>query len=210
MLLCRLDVSAEVRSDILELGLRRHLSGPSTNSIISTIVQIGPRQQAYVSLQGCSGCVEGRCAPGCRVELLRRTIRAAYGAAGTLHLCSALADRPYRTLVIARPGTNAEPLTSRLLHSYKEARLMLHWCGGRNAQLTQSALLLTDADAHTTLSHLRDAGWLARSLPTYPKVVRFMSQPRSLPLPSTQGSYTPTLLSASARAPAISSTVMIG
>jgi hypothetical protein len=56
----------------LAAGLRLHLAhAPLT----STLVQIGDPQRAYVALDGCGGCLRGRCEPGCRVELLRRLLR---------------------------------------------------------------------------------------------------------------------------------------
>ena len=192
-MLYRLDVSGELHPEVLELGLRRHLSGKSANYLTNTVVQIGSRQQAYVSLPGCNGCTEGRCLPGCRVELLRRTLCAACGASSALLWCKGLADRPYRTVVIARPGPSAEPLQATLLHLYQEARLILHWSGGRTQQLAQTVLLLTDANSFVTLSHVHDFGWSAHSFPFSAKVMRFINHPRLLSLLSTRGPYTPVL-----------------
>ena len=61
----------------LALGLRAHLLG---DGLCSAVVQIGPGQRSYLALHGCEGCAHSRCLPGCRVVLMRRTLRATMGA----------------------------------------------------------------------------------------------------------------------------------
>ena len=43
--------------DRLEQGLRLHLQHAELTAVL---MRIGDQQQAYVALQGCAGCVQGR------------------------------------------------------------------------------------------------------------------------------------------------------
>ena len=196
MLLYRLDLAQILRPDALDLGLRRHLQSNGANLLISTVMQIGQRQQAYVSLFGCAGCRDGRCAPGCRVELLRRTLRAAYGPTAAVNPCVALAQRPYQTIAVARPGPTSQPLTPAFVHRYGEARLMVHWQGERKEGIyTNSAILLTDADATRTRQDMADLGWACRVFPAHPLLFRFIGVPRPMPVPfHCSGAFSPVLL----------------
>jgi hypothetical protein len=108
--------------EALRTGLRRHLGAAW---LVTCLVQIGERQQAYVGLEGCPGCLSSRCEAGCRVEALRRTLRAASSALTLSAVRRGLAERPYTRAVVALPTRRAEPLTGDLLQPWPEARLTI-------------------------------------------------------------------------------------
>ena len=121
------------------------------------------QQQAYVSLQGCEGCVHGRCTPGCYVELLRRLLRVCFDAC-TLHpVAGGLATRPYRRAALAWPTAKTAPLADLSLTPWPEARLIVHWHG--RGQLSCAALLSVGADGPEPAAALRAANWQAWALP---------------------------------------------
>jgi hypothetical protein len=146
----------------LAAGLRLHLAhAPLT----STLVQIGDVQRAYVALDGCGGCLRGRCEPGCRVELLRRLLRASLDGATLQAVLRGLAARLYTRVALAWPGRNAHPLAGDILAAWEEARLSIHWQRGPRATITASALLANGAGEGDPARVLAEHGWNALPLP---------------------------------------------
>jgi hypothetical protein len=146
----------------LAAGLRLHLAhAPLT----STLVQIGDTQRAYVALDGCGGCLRGRCEPGCRVELLRRLLRASLGGASLQAVPRGLAARPYTRVALAWPGRNTRPLAGDFLAAWEEARLSIHWQRGPRATITASALLAAGAGEGDPARILTELDWNALPLP---------------------------------------------
>ena len=145
----------------LEQGLRLHLGHTELTTVL---MQIGDQQQAYLSVPGCEGCAQGRCLPGCYVELLRRLVRVCFDA-GTLHaVAGGLAKRPYHRAVLAWPTAKAAPLASISLADWPEARLIVQWRGG-GQQVACVALLAVGADGPDPAAALRAGGWQAWTLP---------------------------------------------
>jgi hypothetical protein len=146
----------------LAAGLRLHLAhAPLT----STLVQIGDVQRAYVALDGCGGCLRGRCEPGCRVELLRRLLRASLDGATLQTVPRGLAACPYARVALAWPGRNARPPAGAILAAWEEARLSIHWQRGPRATITVSALLATGVGEGDPARILTELGWNALPLP---------------------------------------------
>lgn len=131
------------RVDTLAEGLRTHLHYADLQT---TLVQINGRQQAYVALAGCAGCVHGRCAVGCRTELLRRLVQGALGLQVQFQLVrKGLARRPYRQALFLWPTGAARPIDAGLLRDVAEVRLTLHWSHRRlfRERMAVAGLLLS-------------------------------------------------------------------
>ena len=165
--------------DRLEQGLRLHLQHAELTAVL---MRIGDQQQAYVALRGCAGCVQGRCVPGCYVELLRRLLRAC--DAGTLHaVAGGLAKRLYRRVALAWPTAKAEPLDCLSLAPWPEVRACVHWRGTQR-QVACAALLAVGADGPEPSEVLRAVGWRVWTLPASIGTKLANSPiPSSLPLP---------------------------
>lgn len=146
------------RPEALTTGLMRHLR---TSGLVSSLVQIRDRQQAYVSLSGCVGCAHGRCEVGCRVEALRRTLRAAHPMITLTAVPRGMARRPYTRLAVAVPTAQAQPLTGELLHEWAEARLTVAFVPTPWRQLAAGAALYVGAEGASPLARLRTLGWRA-------------------------------------------------
>ena len=140
---------------LLSLGLQRHLQDAA---LMALLVASAGQQRSYVALAGCAGCATRTCHPGCRVESLRRTLRAACGPTSDLHpLVRGLAPRdlPYAVLVL--PNVNAQPFPLTLIAGSPEFQLSLRWAvGARVAGLVQSRQPLPKLPAQ-----LADLGWQA-------------------------------------------------
>jgi hypothetical protein len=161
--LFRLDAAHASDPLALGQGLRRHLA---VAPLLSVLVRIGQREQAYVALEGCGGCAIDRCEPGCRVELLRRTVRSACGASGGLHRApKGLAARPYARVVLARPRNGAQMLGGELLRAFDDARLTLHWhMAPKGPPRLGAALAVGTGGPHPAVA-LRECGWRAWPVP---------------------------------------------
>jgi hypothetical protein len=162
-MLWRLDdvtVDGLTSSEQLAGGLAQHLARSDLHTVL---MQISDRQQAYVGLDGCSGCARGRCEIGCHVDLLRRLLKACGGQAAELRpVVGGLATRRYTRLVVAIPTRRARLLDGELLNAWPEARLTLHWRGVRVA-----ALLLVGADGPGPATIVREWGWRGLSVPVW-------------------------------------------
>jgi hypothetical protein len=113
-------------------ALHTHLAHAPLTSVL---VQIGGAQRLYLALDGCAGCADDRCLPGCRADLLHRALRAR--GAGELSLVpEGLAARPFTSGVLALPQRDAQPLDGALLRPWADARLVLHWGSWRGQTLT--------------------------------------------------------------------------
>jgi hypothetical protein len=146
--------------DTLAAGLRTHLHFADLQT---TLVQIGGRQQAYVALGGCAGCVHGRCVLGCRTELLRRLIQGTLGPQVQLQIVrKGLVRRPYREAWLLCPMPSAEPLDGDALRGLPEARLTLDWSHHPffPEQLTGAGLLLSSVETKLK-AWFRACGWHA-------------------------------------------------
>jgi hypothetical protein len=162
----RVDMTATTTIDHSRLadGLRLHVA----HSPLTTVaMQIADRQQCYVVLDGCPGCLTEQCPIGCRAALFRRLFATCLVG---VDLCAiappqGFARRPYRRGALARPGPDAQSLDTTLLHPWHEARLLVHWTSTKRA-MRSSALLLTSAEAPDPAAQLRAAGWMPLPLST--------------------------------------------
>lgn len=160
--------ATSVRSEALVLGMRRHLDYAP---LYSSLVHINGRQQAYIALEGCPGCVHGRCDVGCRAEALRRTLRAAYGESLSLSIVRrGLAPRPYQRCYVLNPLVVASVplLDGTLVKAWPEARLTLAWNGSVKTKQALSAVLYVGADGPDPCEVVADAGWKAQKRPILP------------------------------------------
>jgi len=181
----------------LEQGLRLHLAH---TTLTSMLMQIGDQQQAYLAVSGCDGCADGRCTPGCYVELLRRLLQVCFDACTLRAVAGGLATRPYRHTVLTWPTPKAESLTNLALAAWPEARLIVHWRGTPH-QLRSAALLAVGADGPDPAAALRAIGWQAWALPrALGAKLTNRAVPPLLPFPRVWR-HVPTLLRPYAAAP---------
>lgn len=151
----QMDIDAPLVADVL----RVHLAHAPLTAVL---MQIGAAQRLYLALDGCPGCADGRCLPGCRADLLRRALRAS--GAGELALVrEGLAARPYAQAVLALPSQDAQPLDGALLSAWSDARLILHWRTWTGDMLAATALLLT-GEGPDPLAVVRACRWQAFAL----------------------------------------------
>lgn len=155
--------STVIDHERLAAGLRLHvIHSPLT----SVAMQIGARQQCYVVLDGCAGCLTDQCRIGCRAALFRRLLPTCMVGAD---LCAVaqpqgLVRRRYQRGVLARPGPDARSLDTTLLQPWQEARLLIHWTFSKRA-IRSSALILTSTEAPHPAEQLRVGGWTPIALP---------------------------------------------
>lgn len=151
--------------DALVAGLSNHLAH---DGLASCLVQIGARQRAYVALQGCAGCAMGRCAVGCRVELLRRTLRAALGEQLTLTPVRRGLDLlGYRRILLAWPASaSAGPMGGEILAGWPRARMAIRWRRGEARRRISALVSLGGADGPDVVARLRERGWACLEAPT--------------------------------------------
>ncbi|NTV65694.1 MAG: hypothetical protein HGA65_19475, partial [Oscillochloris sp.] len=161
--LWRLDGALPPHPAVLTDGLRLHLAHAPLTTVL---VQIGDRRQSYVALAGCAGCTYDRCAPGCRVELLRRLLQQIAPAVCLHRVARGLATRPYTRVVLATPGSRPQPLDAALLAAWPEARLILTWRSARG-RLAVGALLAVGADGPSPAVVLRGRGWRTWPMPAH-------------------------------------------
>jgi hypothetical protein len=174
----------------LEQGLRLHLQ---YTELTTVLMQIGVQQQAYVRVGECDGCAQGRCLPGCYVELLRRLLRVCFDACTLQLVAGGLAKRPYGRAVLAWPTANAAPLADLSLTDWSEARLIVQWRGS-SLQIACAALLAVGADGPDPAAVVRAVGWQAWTLPgSLGRQLANSALPPSLPFPRAWP-YAPTLL----------------
>lgn len=148
----------------LVAGLRNHMAH---DGLASCLVQIGAAQRAYVALQGCPGCATGRCSVGCRVELLRRTLRAALGEQVTLTpVKRGLDPLGYRRMLWAWPmSPSAQPLSGELLAGWPRARMAVHWRRGGARRQVSALVCLGGTDGPDMAARLRAHGWASLEAP---------------------------------------------
>jgi hypothetical protein len=144
-------------------GLTLHLRYAD---VLTVLVQIGHHQQAYVVLHGCGSCAQGRCAPGCTADLLRRLLAACFPGATMQLATSGMARRPYERLSVAVPTPATQPLDGTLLHGWNEARVQLLWRGRRRG-VQCAVLLAVGADGPSPAAVLQTHGWQPRPLVTW-------------------------------------------
>lgn len=181
--LWRLDDAAEAtlaRPDRLEQGLRLHLQHTDLTTVL---MRIGAQQQAYLAVQACEGCAQGRCTPGCYVELLRRLLHVCFDAGVLRPVAGGLAKRPYDRVALAWPTAKAALLADVSVSSWQEARLVVHWRGTQR-QISSAALLAVGTDGPDPAQALRSFGWKAWTLPKSLGSKRANSAlPSALPFP---------------------------
>jgi hypothetical protein len=141
--------------------LRVHLAHAELTCVL---VQIGPRQQAYLALRGCAGCSGGRCEPACPRDLLARALTARMPALHFTAVAGGLATRPYSRSALVVPGREARVLDGQLLRHWPEARLVLSWRMVRGT-LMAGAELSVSADGPAPAQQLQASGWQAPRLP---------------------------------------------
>ncbi|HEU5085964.1 MAG TPA: hypothetical protein VFT99_00920 [Roseiflexaceae bacterium] len=159
------DEHALARSDAAALAhsLRRHVRH---TSLVSMVIRIGLRSQAYVAGNECPGCRQGRCMPGCHAELLRRVLASGGLRMAAQPLHHTLAQRPYRRFTLARPARLPQPLAADLVSTWPEARLQVRW-QEHNNRLAAGALLAVGDKGPEPAAVLRAAGWAAFVLPRW-------------------------------------------
>jgi hypothetical protein len=145
---------------LLTDGLALHLQHAPLTSLL---VQRGGQGTAFLALGGCGACPTERCSLTCPAELLRCTLRAAWGPGVRLRpLPDGLLPVPYTRLVLATPTPDAQPLTGDLLQPYAEARLLSHAHQGR-----LGALLAVGADGPDPATVVRARGWQVWPIPPW-------------------------------------------
>ena len=145
-------------------GLRLHVA----HSPLTTVaMQIADRQQCYVVLDGCPGCLTEQCRIGCRAALFRRLLPACIAGVEVCPVAvpQGFARRPYRRGVLAWPGPDAQSLNATLLQPWNEARLIIHWTVVRTT-VRSSALIMISAEDPDPAAQLRAAGWMPLPLST--------------------------------------------
>ena len=158
------DVCADVSAARAMRGaLTQHLMFTPAG-LTSVLVQIGAEQAAYVLASGCAGCPNDQCVAGCRMDLLRRVVKASHPGSGLTLVRRGLLARPYARAVMAWPTSNADVLDADLLAGWSHARLLQHWRGGRGVQST-AVLLAVSADGDDPGGRLRTRGWKTCPLP---------------------------------------------
>jgi hypothetical protein len=177
-------------------GLRLHVA----HSPLTTVaMQIGDRQQYYVVLDGCPGCLTKQCRIGCRAALFRRLFATCMVGVDLSAVAppQGFARRPYRRGALARPGPDAQSLDTTLLHLWNEARLLVQWTSTKRA-MRSSALLLTSEEDLDPAAQLRAAGWMPLPLSTR-LVLRYFqrSMPPLLPWSSATNQCVSLLMPAS-------------
>lgn len=159
----------------LARGLRAHLASVG---LCSAVVQVGAAQRAYLALQGCEGCALDRCLPGCRVGLLRRTLRAALGKDAHLTLIRRGLDPfGYQHFLWAWPaGKDARPLSGEVLVGWPRARVITRWRLGRERWGVGATIALGGERQGPALApRLRELGWTSRPIP--PMLHRWATAP---------------------------------
>lgn len=146
-------------------GLLLHLAHAPLHTLL---IQIAGQQRAYVALDGCDGCLRGRCAPGCRVELLRRLVRAAFDGARLEPVSRGLATRAYCQVALAVPRPLAMPLDGDVLAPWASARLAVRWQGGARGDIVASAVLAAEDAGPSPAARLKAYGWTALPIPLLP------------------------------------------
>lgn len=168
-LLLRLELPHAIHSpadaDALQRGLSLHLRYRSLRSLL---VQIGSVQQSYLSLEGCGGCIQGRCALGCPVETLRRTLYAGLHQEAELRrVRTGLVERSAAVAFIATPTPEAQPLDGGLLHGWEHATLVVNWLPHHPLRLGPQAihtwaLCIAGGSGPDLTAALAAYGWMVR------------------------------------------------
>lgn len=160
--------------DALSAGLCNHLAHAG---IGTCLIQIAEAQRAYVALAGCPGCQMGRCVVGCRVELLRRTLRAALGERATLTLVRrGLDPLGYRRVIWAWPASaGAQPIDGAILAGWPRARMALSWRPSGPRRRVSALIALGGAGGPDVTGPLRAHGWACQEAPTLAR--RWLADP---------------------------------
>jgi hypothetical protein len=167
------DSAAIIAGDQMSLssGLRYHLA---VAPLYSAIVQIGDRQQAYVTLEGCSGCAIGHCVEGCRTDLFRRVLSAAQGGGMTpdpLELVrGGLKTSGYQQLFWVWPARrDAPPLRGDVLAGWSRARMVMQWGTRRagNGRISTMIALGGETAGPPIRPQLAAWGWATRAVPPF-------------------------------------------
>jgi hypothetical protein len=171
----------------LALGLRAHLLG---DELCSAVVQIGPGQRGYLALHGCEGCAHSRCLPGCRVELMRRTLRATMGEGTQLTIVRrGLDPLGYQRFLWAWPlKRDAQPLSGEVLAGWPRARMVARWCAGQERWDVGAVIALGgEAAGPDVAPRLRECGWSTQPIPRL--LTRWASDPFGLLLGLHRGRW---------------------
>ena len=173
-----LEPDVAVNADALSHGLRLHIAQPG-GALLTTVVQIAGEQRAYLSLRRCAQCHLDRCTPGCRVDLLRRVLRASVPHARLRYVPDGLIQRPYTRWYRAWPTGMAQVIDAEMLqHWPRDARLTLHWQQRRwpRAALCVGAVLGVGTDGPDARPILSALGWRAVDVSRAARL--YVGQPR--------------------------------
>lgn len=162
----------------LALGLRAHLLG---DELCSAVVQIGAGQRGYLALHSCEGCAHNRCLPGCRVELMRRTLRATMGEDTQLTMVRrGLDPLGYQRFLWAWPSKkDAQPLSGKVLAGWPRARMIARWYPGQDRWDVGAVIALGgEAAGPDVAPRLRERSWATQPIP--PMLTCWASEPFGL------------------------------
>lgn len=160
-----LTTASVVDTHSLALGLRAHLLG---DALCSAVVQIGAGQRGYLALRGCEGCAHSRCLPGCRVELMRRTLRATMGEHTRLTMLHRGLDPfGYQHFLWTWPAKkDAQPLSGEVLAGWPRARMIARWQPGQEQWDVGAVLALGGETAGPDVApRLQAYGWASQPIP---------------------------------------------
>jgi hypothetical protein len=153
--------SAEPIAPTLGTDLALHIRYAPLTTIA---IQIGTQQQTYLSTPTCAGCKHRRCTPDCRVQLLRRMLRANGVARDLRPVPHGIQARAYTRLTLAVPGKQAHILDGSLLRPWRDARLWTTWRTVAGRRMVGLALAV-GADGPEPASILRELGWRTIAMP---------------------------------------------
>jgi hypothetical protein len=176
-MLYRLSACQEPALPALANDLALHLRYAPIHTLL---VQIGNRQQAYISSIGCVGCLQKRCEASCQMQLLRRMLVANRVATEIQIVPHGLMQRPYTRVACALPGKHARALDTMLLTPWREARLWAAWRTMFGQQVVGVALAVHGAGPSPG-DVLREYGWHGCTFPAPIAAYATRPQPRMLP-----------------------------
>jgi hypothetical protein len=161
----RLKWDAGIDRAKLDTGIARHLAVAPLQTML---VQRAGVQRSYLLAPGCASCSggQGRCVPGCYVQLMQRLARASGGPRLERINQRLRAVRIVEALWLM-PTPAATPLDATLLPQYADGALVVNARPTSNGTTDARALLLCSRDLPEAILQLRERGWRVRVLPPF-------------------------------------------